>query len=108
MSEASEILEHLRARKRQKAAARGLTAKWSKEFGFISIHDPTTGEVNDIPTKDAPKWALNEAATRKRLYRSGRRDAFELTSAQMEAIWEKEHFIPEEEGIQEEHTDDLD
>jgi hypothetical protein len=39
----------------------GLAATWSMEFGYVSIHDPTEGEWWDVPTKDAPAWALPEA-----------------------------------------------
>jgi hypothetical protein len=104
MDEAPEILERLRARKLEAAGSKGLTAKWSRHFGFVSLHDPTTGEVNDIPTKAAPGWALNEARRRKDLWKSGRRDAFDLTSTQMEALWETEHpQVEDEEGVVEEY-----
>ena len=90
--------------RQRRAAARGLVAKWSKHFGYVSIHDPTTGEWHDLPAKDAPKWALWEASTRKRLWKSSRRDAFNLSSAQMARVWEEEHPLQEEEeGIVEEH-----
>jgi hypothetical protein len=82
-------------RRAERAAALGLVAKWSREFGFISIHDPTTGEWHDVTTKDAPSWARWEAGTRKRIYRAGRWDAFELNARQMAEIWEAEH-PPEE------------
>jgi hypothetical protein len=73
------------------AAARGLTAKWSREFGFVSLHDPNSGEWHDVPGSSAPAWAKREAGTRKRLYRAGRRDAYDLTRAEMEEIWVAEH-----------------
>jgi hypothetical protein len=105
----SELTDQVLERKRQKASARGMTARWAKEFGYVSILDPLTGEVHDVPTKEAPSWALNEASTRKRLWKSGRRDAYDLTSTQMNALWESDHPpLPEEEGIVEEHTEDLD
>jgi hypothetical protein len=106
VSEMPDIVAQLQARKLQAAAARGLTAKWSKHFGYVSLHDPTTGEVHDVSTKDAPKWVLWEVSTRKRLWKSGRRDAFDLTSAQIQELWEAEHPVLEE-GIIEEHTEDL-
>jgi hypothetical protein len=37
----------------ERASELGLVARWSREFGFISIHDPTTGEWHDIPMKEA-------------------------------------------------------
>jgi hypothetical protein len=80
----------------------GLVATWSVEFGYISLHDPTSGEWYDIPTKEAPSWAMWEARKRKELYKDGNRKAFRLTSREMEGIWEDE-LIPEPEGIVEDH-----
>ncbi|MDQ5827111.1 MAG: hypothetical protein M3441_23345 [Chloroflexota bacterium] len=89
----------------KKAAHLGLVAKWSREFGYVSIHDPTTGEWHDVETKDAPDWAVGEAHKRKSLWKAEDRRAFNLTREQMEAIWEEEHPPSEatELGIVEEH-----
>lgn len=81
----------------------GLIARWSNLYGYVSIHDPTLGEWWDVPAKDAPSWALNEARRRKELYRAGEARAYTLTATEMEALWEQEHPEPEEEGIIEEH-----
>ncbi len=81
----------------------GLVAAWSGEFGFVSLHDPTTGEWHDIATKDAPDWAVSEAFRRKDLYKGGNRRAYRLTSREMEELWEAEHLATEDEGIIEEH-----
>jgi hypothetical protein len=86
----------------QGAARHGLVAKWSREFGFVSIHDPTTGEWHDVPTTNAPAWAKWEAGTRKALWKAGNRRAYDLTAADMSKLWEDEH-PPVEEGIVEEH-----
>ena len=80
----------------------GLIATWSAEFGYVSIHDPTTGEWHDLPTREAPQWATGEARRRKELYREGNRRAYRLTSREMEEIWKAER-APETEGIVEEH-----
>jgi hypothetical protein len=72
---------HARARRAARAAELGLVAKWSKKFGFVSVHDPTTGTWHDLPTKATPSWAKWEAGTRKHLYRSGQSDAFELNAS---------------------------
>jgi hypothetical protein len=83
---------------------RGMVAKWSKEFGFVSIHDPSSGEWHDVAVGDAPPWARWEARKRKELYKGGDRRAYELTSRHMAQIWEEEHERGEvEEGIVEEH-----
>ncbi len=68
----------------------GLVATWSREFGYVSIHDPTAGEWFDVATRDVPDWAKREAFKRKELYREGNRKAFRLTAREMEDIWEKE------------------
>ena len=75
----------------------GLIAKWSKHFGYASIHDPVLGEWWDVPTKDAPSWALDEARRRKELWRAGRRDAYSLNAAEMEELWQAEN--PEDPGL---------
>ncbi len=49
------------ARRLEQASELGLVAVWSKHFGHISIHDPTTGEWHDLRREDAPGWAKREA-----------------------------------------------
>jgi hypothetical protein len=89
---------------RSRARRRGVVAKWSPEFGFVSIHDPSSGEWHDVAVKDAPRWARWEARKRKELYRAGDRRAYELTSRHMAQIWEAELEREEvDEGIVEEH-----
>ena len=81
----------------------GLVATWSAEFGFISVHDPTSGEWHDLHWKDVPGWARWEARKRKELYGEGNRKAHRLTSREMAQIWEAENPIAQEEGIVEAH-----
>src|SRR5215211_7760365 len=57
-------------KQRVQAARRGLVAKWSAEFGFISLHDPGSGAWHDVPTMEAPGWAKWEVRKRKQLYRA--------------------------------------
>jgi hypothetical protein len=88
-------------RELERASELGLIARWSTEFGYVSLHDPTTGEWHDVEFSDAPTWAKWEARKRREL----RRDhgvARTLTSSEMERIWESEH-VPEPEGIVEDH-----
>jgi hypothetical protein len=101
--EVPPLIAEARARRAEKANARGLTAKWSKEFGFISVHDPVDGTWHDVPTAPAEPWMKWEAGTRKTMYKAGRRDAYDLTSAEMAQIWAEEHRVEEVEGIIEEH-----
>jgi TubC N-terminal docking domain len=76
--------------KLHRASKLGLVAKWSREFGYISVHDPTTGEWHDLQAKDAPGWAKRESHKRKDLWRAGNKRAYWLTATEMEEIWEKE------------------
>jgi hypothetical protein len=91
-----------RSQKGSYSDALGLVATWSYEFGYISIHDPTTGEWHDLRTEDAPGWAKREAFKRKELYRDGNHKAYRLTAREMEKVWESER-VPEPEGIVEDH-----
>ena len=52
--------------KLEKASRMGLIASWSQHHGYVSLHDPTTGEWHDLGTEDAPGWSLREARRRKR------------------------------------------
>jgi len=73
-----------------KASEIGLVATWSREFGFLSLHDSTTGEWHDLPTKGVPDWAVREARKRRELYKSGNCKAYRLTSSELEKVWEEE------------------
>jgi hypothetical protein len=78
------------ARRREQAATLGLVARFSYEFGFISIHDPTTGEWHDVPTADAPVWAKKESFKRKELRK--RYESRLLTRYELERIWHRERL----------------
>jgi hypothetical protein len=86
-----DFIVRARERRAKQAADVSLVAKWSKHFGYITIHDPASGERHDLAMKDAPRWAKEEARRAAALYKSGNRHAYDLTSAQMEEIWEAEH-----------------
>lgn len=49
---------------------------WSREFGYLSVLDPFTGEVIDIPNESAERWmkrrAFEEKARRQAPSNSGR------------------------------------
>jgi len=97
------LIAHLRD------GGRGLCAKWSKHFGYVSIYDPVEGKWYSVATGDAPPWALNEARRRKALWKSGERRAYDLTAADIEEHWQAEQVDSEaDEGIVEDHTEDLD
>jgi len=103
----SPILRTVRARREEKASALGLVAKWAnyrKAKGYVTIHDPATGEWHDLPYRSAPTWAQWETTKRSELYRhTGDYGVFDLNADQMHEIWEEENPRLEEEGIIEEH-----
>jgi|SRR5829696_660372 len=74
------------------ADALGLVARWSRAFGYITIHDPTTGEWYDVGYKDAPGWAKREARKRRELRKEDGVTRL-LTAAEMEEVWEKEQAL---------------
>jgi hypothetical protein len=56
-----------RERKRlEEADRRGLVIKWSKEPGYVSIHDPTTGEWHEVALSRCPSWILEDAKAHRR------------------------------------------
>jgi len=87
------LLPPLTATKRELARADnlGLVATWSKAYGYVAVHDPTTGEWHDIPLQAAPHWAKAEAFKRKHLWRVLRdRKAYTYTSREMEKKFREE------------------
>lgn len=78
------------AKSAKRSDDRGLVAKWSREFGYVSVYDPEHLEWHDVPFRDAPDWAKREARTRKQLWGAGNRRAYELTAREMERLWEGE------------------
>ncbi len=56
-----------RERKRlEEANRRGLVIKWAREPGYVSIHDPTTGEWHEVAAPECPSWILDHARARRR------------------------------------------
>src|ERR671912_685156 len=61
-----------RERKKLEQAERlGLLIKWSKEPGYIAIHDPTTGDWHDVPASGCPPSVVESARAHRK--RRGRR-----------------------------------
>ncbi len=100
---APAFIVRTRERRAQRSGEVGLVARWSKKFGFISIHDPTTGEWHDVGWKVAPSWAKWEARKRKELGRGGDARAYDLPASAIRGIWEAENRSSDEEGMVEEH-----
>jgi hypothetical protein len=60
------MLAQRRERQLEQAARRGLVVKRSKEPGWISLHDPTTGQWHDFPTRDCFPTIVAEANARRK------------------------------------------
>ena len=57
-----------RERKRlEEADRRGLVIKWAREPGWISLHDPTTGEWHELRETACFASMVESARTRRRL-----------------------------------------
>jgi predicted metal-dependent hydrolase len=64
------LIRHLERERRrlEEADRRGLVVKWAKEPGYVSLHDPTTGEWHDVKASECLP-SLVEAAKANRLLR---------------------------------------
>jgi hypothetical protein len=64
----SETPEQYRARHARNYAT-SLRVWWSREFGWLSILDPFTGEVYECLSQESPRWmtwrAMDEKARRR-------------------------------------------
>jgi hypothetical protein len=60
-----KLLEWQR-RKQEEALRRGFVAKWSREPGWISLHDPTAGEWHDVRARDCFPSIVAEAGARRK------------------------------------------
>ncbi len=59
-------LLHWERKRLEEADRRGLVIRWAREPGWISLHDPTTGEWHEVPASGCPAWVLDEARARRR------------------------------------------
>jgi len=50
-------------RKRQVAHRRGLIIRWSNEPGWISLHDPTTGDWHEVRASECLPGVVEAART---------------------------------------------
>ena len=53
-------------RKLRDADRRGLVIEWGRERGWISLHDPTTGEWHEVKTSECLPLVLDAANLRAR------------------------------------------
>ena len=54
------LLERERQRLEQ-AESLGLVIKWSKEPGYVAIHDPTTGDWHEVLASECAPWVIEDA-----------------------------------------------
>lgn len=68
------VLKALRSRERklQAASERGFTATYSKEPGYVALHDPLTGEWHDFPVASCLYSVVEDAKSRSRRRKEGR------------------------------------
>lgn len=62
------LIRHLeRERLRlEEADRRGLVIKWSREPGYISLHDPSTGEWHEVKASECPPSIVESAKANNR------------------------------------------
>ncbi len=66
------LLERER-RKLEEADRRGLVIRFAREPGYLSVHDPTTGDWHELQASGCLSWMLEDArAHRRRRGRGGR------------------------------------
>jgi primase-polymerase (primpol)-like protein len=67
------LIRHVERERRrlEEAAGRGLVIKWGRESGYLSLHDPTTGEWHEVRASDCPPSVAESAKAHRR--RRGKR-----------------------------------
>jgi hypothetical protein len=60
------VLAGRRERRLEEADRRGFVARRSREPGWISVHDPTTGEWHDFPARDCFPSIVAEAGAHRK------------------------------------------
>lgn len=53
-------------RRLEEAASRGLVIKFSREPGWLSLHDPTTGEWHEVKASECPPSIVEAAKVHRR------------------------------------------
>lgn len=59
------LLERER-RKLEEGDRRGPVIRFAREPGYLSVHDPTTGDWHELQTSGCPPWMLEDAKARRR------------------------------------------
>ena len=77
-----------REHRQRSALELGLIARWARDRGYVSLHDPVSGEWYDVTYQDCPGWAKREAGKRSALRKAG--DCHLYTREEFEALLEEE------------------
>lgn len=64
-------LLHWERKRLEEADRRGLVIRWSKEPGWISLHDPTTGEWHEVKASECLPSIVESAKAHRRRAREG-------------------------------------
>ena len=61
------LIRHLERERRrlEEADRRSLVIKWSREPGYISLHDPVTGEWHDLKQSECPPSVVEPAKAQR-------------------------------------------
>ncbi len=59
-------LLHWERKRLEEADRRGLVNRWAREPGYVSLHDPTTGEWHEVAASGCPPCILEDAKARRR------------------------------------------
>lgn len=65
-------LLHRERKRLEEADRRGLVIKWSREPGWISLHDPTTGEWHEVKVSECLPSIIESAKAHRRRAREQR------------------------------------
>lgn len=62
------LIQHVeRGRRRlEEAASRGLVIKWAREPGYLSLHDPTSGEWHEVKASECLPSVVESARAHRR------------------------------------------
>lgn len=64
-------LLHRERKKLEEPDRRGLVIRWTKEPGYIALHDPTTGEWHEVKASECLPSVLESAKASRRRGREG-------------------------------------